>query len=523
MTKFAKQVPITGVQGPIGTVTHEAVSTHEGGIGWARDAKSELFLLAAANMVDDTFYESAEQRDARYVRLIEEVTKADPEWIVGATDPAERAMGKVGLIDYLRNKLQMRSASIMLACEYIKAGGPNGRFALASAIQRADEPAEVLGYWLSVHGRNIPAPVKRGVADATRRLYTERNALRYDGLSRAIRMADVIELVHPQPKDTDQSALFRYLLDKRHHADTSRVPPLLGTLFLDEELRGLPEDQRRDALRNGRTAEAGWSWERLSGWLPGGMDAEAWEHVIPKMGYMALIRNLRNFDEVGISDDVRKVVLEKIQDEDEVAKSRQFPYRFWSAYKNAPSLEWGSALEKALDMSVKNIPNLPGRTLVLIDTSGSMGAPVSQRSKVQLYEVGALFAAATAKRSEKVDVVLFADTHAAHPVGKSTSLLRYVESVHNNIGKVGYGTNIHGSIQAAYNGQDRVVVFTDEQARDSYMKLPIPTMHIYNLAGYKTATVPAGPGRFTYGGFTDAAFVMMGMLEAGQACDWPFA
>ena len=52
--------------------------------------------------------------------------------------------------------------------------------------------AELLGYWLNAYGRNVPMPVKRGVADAVRRLYTERTALRYDGLSRQIRMADVI-------------------------------------------------------------------------------------------------------------------------------------------------------------------------------------------------------------------------------------------------------------------------------------------------------------------------------------------
>ena len=83
----------------------------------------------------------------------------------------------------------------------------------------ADEPAEMLGYWLTTHGRNVPMPVKRGVADAARRLYTERAALRYDGLSRQIRMADVIELAHPSPRDDAQSALFRWLLDRRHHDD----------------------------------------------------------------------------------------------------------------------------------------------------------------------------------------------------------------------------------------------------------------------------------------------------------------
>ena len=72
-------------------------------------------------------------------------------------------------------------------------------------------------------------------------------------------------------------------------------------------------------------ADAGFSWERLSGWLPGGMDAEAWETVIPSMGVMALVRNLRNFDEAGISDAAIDAVITKITDADEVARGAAVP------------------------------------------------------------------------------------------------------------------------------------------------------------------------------------------------------
>ena len=113
----------------------------------------------------------------------------------------------------------MRSAAIVMAAEYVAAGGVNGRAVVAGVLQRADEPAEMIGYWLTTHGRNLPMAVKRGVADAVPRLYTERAVLRYDGLSRQVRMADVIELTHPAPRDAAQSALFRWLLDRRHHDD----------------------------------------------------------------------------------------------------------------------------------------------------------------------------------------------------------------------------------------------------------------------------------------------------------------
>src|SRR2546430_16641565 len=97
--------------------------------------------------------------------------------------------------------------------EYVGAGGPRGGLVIASACLRADEPAEILAYWTSRYGRNVPQPVKRGVADAATRLYTERAALRYDGTGRAWRLADVLELAHPKPADERQAALFRWLLD----------------------------------------------------------------------------------------------------------------------------------------------------------------------------------------------------------------------------------------------------------------------------------------------------------------------
>ena len=173
----------------------------------------------------------------------------------------------------------------------------------------------------------------------------------------------------------------------------------------------MPTDQRRGYLREQGTkvlAEAGATWEWLSGWLPGGMDAEAWEAVVPSMGYMALLRNLRNFDEAGISPDAIRYVNGVLANPERVARSRQFPYRFWSAYRNAPSLTWATALEAALELSVRNIPALPGSTLVLTDTSASMTSPVSGRSKVRHFEIAALFAAAVAKRAQDVELVSFA-------------------------------------------------------------------------------------------------------------------
>jgi hypothetical protein len=528
MSKFSgtkHRLVRTNLTAPVAT-TGEMTRTHEGGEAFVRDAESELFLLAATNMVgEDTFYESGPARDARFVGLVHEVTKANPAFIAGADPKA----GQIGLAQYLRTRLLMRSASLVMAAEYVAAGGAGGRSVVSRVLQRADEPAEMLGYWMSVHGRNLPMPLKRGVADAVRRLYSERAALRYDGLSRQVRMADVIELVHPEPSDDAQSALFCYLLDRRHHDDGVADATVLPMLAAAAELGAVPVKERRALVRD-RGAEAlgraGVSWERLSGWLPGGMDAAAWEAVIPSMGVMALVRNLRNFDEARIAEASVEAVIARITDPAEVGRARLFPYQVWAAYREAPSDSWKRALGRTLELTLANVPSLDG-TLVVIDTSGSMQGAVSNRSKMARVEVAAVMAMATAKRARDVDVVIFGQSNAKVKGFESMSVLGAVAEVVGSVGSVGHATFGHTAIAAHFDAKRhrRVVMFTDDQQHDSgRVRLDhVPLIYTVNLAGYRPSSLPAGGrGRYSLGGFSDATFTVMTVLEAGRSASWPF-
>ena len=115
----------------------------------------------------------------------------------------------------------------------------------------------MIGYWITTHGRHLPMAVKRGVADAVRRMYNERAVLRYDGLSRQVRMADVIELTHPQPRDDRQSALFRWLLDRRHHDDAVADPAVLPVLAAAAELEARPGGRPPRGAARPRSGRAG--------------------------------------------------------------------------------------------------------------------------------------------------------------------------------------------------------------------------------------------------------------------------
>lgn len=527
MAKFNTKTtrPATG-QGPIRAEATPSIHTHEGAPGYLRDVKSELFLLAVANFVgEDTFYEAAGQRDNRFADLVHQVAVSDVEWLTA-------------FVRWLRNDANMRSASVVAAAEAIKArldAGAHGgnRPLVSAAMARADEPGEFIAYWRSRFGRSLPLPVKNGLADAVRQLYTERSLLKYDTGSKGYRFADVIETVRPAPVDERQSALFRYAIDRRHNREPQwhELPEALGVLRARGELADRSVNDRRALLARPDVGEilrrAGMTWEALSAWLDGPMDRAAWEAVIPSMGIMALARNLRNFDEAGVSDEVAAAVAARFADPDEVARSRMFPYRWLAAYEQAPSLRWAHALDKALQASLRNLPAMPGRSLILVDTSASMtSTSFSARSKMTPVKAAAVFGVALAAKGEAVDLYGFATGVFRHEVKKGASVIREVDRFCKRVGEVGHGTEMAQSIRATYRGHDRVFVFSDMQTMDRGVTNAVPkniSLYGFNLGGYRPAAFDAGrANRIEFGGLTDATFRMVPLIEAGRDAAWPW-
>ncbi|MFG2130167.1 TROVE domain-containing protein [Streptomyces sp. NPDC048751] len=520
--KAAKAQPVSRV-----TSTGRVLRTYEGGRGRERDARSELFLLAVSNLVSQqTFYEAGADRDDRFQRLVRELAVSDAEWTAG-------------LLGWLRGEGNLRTAAVVGAAEYVKARldagvshGPSNRQVVASVLQRPDEPGELLAYWTAQYGRNVPKPVKRGIADAVRRLYSGKSLLKYDTASKGYRFGDILNLVHaaPDPDKPWQGELFQYALDRRHNPDTAVPPVSSRVLAAHSELMALPVAQRRAVVTSEggaeRLAAAGMTWEALAGWLQGPMDKEAWEAVIPSMGPMALVRNLRNFDAAGVSDEVAAQVAARISDPAEVARSRQFPFRYLAAYRHAPSLRWAYPLEQALGHSLANVPALPGRTLVLVDRSGSMFySRLSDRSELNRADAAAIFGTALALRAADADLVEFGTSSNRIGFRKGESVLKILE----RFGDLG-GTDTTGAVRRHYRKHDRVLIVTDEQYAYSQYGEPteqIPAhvpVYTWNLAGYRAGHGPSGKGdRHTFGGLSDAAFRMVPLLERARDADWPWA
>lgn len=546
--------------------------TGNGAAGYSYKDKTALFLLSVTNFTgQNAFYESGTDRDARFIDLITKVAQKDAEFVAN-------------LLKWLRGEGNIRTAAIIGAIEYGRvvsgthlADGREEltpRAVLRSVLQRADEPSEALGYWLSKYGQKTPRWFQRALGDAARDLYSERSVLKYDSQGDKVRFGDVISLSSVQTEGY-KAQVFKFALDRRYGNVNPEGYEGLNLLEARKIVDAVPVAQRAKFLKDHpeQIEAAGYNWEHLAGWLGTALTADFWEALIPKMGYMALIRNLRNFAKVEISQKSVDLVAKRIADEEEVAKSRQLPMRFISSYRaiNPDDASQGSywghtpvvnstfssvygrkfvnkitpALSTALDLSLKSVPVLSGQNVIMIDISGSMSSGMSEKSSVTYYENAVTFGVALALKNP--DSVLYAFNGDLKEVKlvRGGSLLDNIAHFKDKAPLSG-GTSTVDCAEKALKlnpEAERLVVITDEQTSPSQGSYGygygyggsrsnktfasiIPddvTMVSFNLGGYAVAQAPSGTGNFhVVAGLTDAGFQMLSTLDSAKTGSFPW-
>ncbi|HEX6684550.1 MAG TPA: TROVE domain-containing protein [Candidatus Limnocylindrales bacterium] len=479
--------------------------------------KSELFLLAVSSLGAGGGVECHD----RFAPLVREVAVDDPVWTAA-------------FLGWLRGQDGLRGAALTGAMEATKAmlanGLPGSRGIVESVLRRADDPGDALSYWVERYGRSIPKPVKRAMADAVARLYTEPAMLKHDTAAKGFRFADVIALVHPAPRAPWQADLFRVARDRRHQRAEISSYGSLPMLAANARLRAAADSTL--LLDPARLKAAGMTWEGVLSLA--GSDVERrllWPAVIPSMGYLALLLNLRHFDEADVHDDVAAGVSARIADPARVARSGQLPFRFVTVHEQSPSLRWGHALARALQASLANLPRLPGRTLVLVDTSASMAnpplfGPVTVRTPLTPAKAAAVFAVALAAGGDGVELFGFADGRFRHEVPPDGPVLKEANRFLARTGEAGHATRAADALRATYSGQERVVIISDRSILDAEIAHRVPPkvpVYAINLgAASRCGPVTTSPGRHELTSLDDATFRMIPLLEAGVAGAWPW-
>lgn len=357
------------------------------------------------------------------------------ESLAAQVDPGELA----SLAIEARTEFNLRHAPLLLLCVLAKTGSGKkyvGRpvsDAIAQTIQRADE----LNEFLSLYWRNGKTPlskqVKLGLAKAFRKFDAYQLA-KYDR-EKAVRLRDVLFLVHAKPENPAQEALWKQLVD--------------GTLPTPD------------------------TWETA---LSGGADkAATFERMLQEgsLGYLALLRNLRGMCEAGVDPMlIRKAIITR------KGAHRVLPFRYVAAARACPQME--PAIDQALSESILESSRFEGKTVVLVDVSGSMDAKLSGKSDLSRADAAAALAS-----------VIHGDTRVF-------SFSNRIVEVPPRIGMAGVDTILrsqphHGTAlgQAVdyINRQvphDRLIVITDEQATDRTVPEPVaPKAYMVNVASYQ--------------------------------------
>jgi len=367
-----------------------------------------------------------------------------------------------------RETMKLRHAPLLVVREMTRHETHRALVAdtLARVIQRPDEMTELLAiYWADALGpqqqrkrQPVSAQVKKGLARALTKFDAYQLA-KYDR-DGAVRIKDVLFLVHAKPKDVTQEKVWKQLVDgELPSPDTWEV-----------------------SLSSGKDKRA--TFERLI--------AEN------KLGGLALLRNLRLMQKAEVP---RRIIADAIE---AMRTDRVLPYRFITAARYAPDFE--PELETAMLKSVKGHARLAGRTRLLIDVSGSMFTPLSAQSEMTRAEAACGLAILAREVCDEVEIFTFSNAVVKLPPRRGFALRDAI------IGSQPHGATYLGKAVTEIDRKgDRLIVFTDEQSHD---KVPAPKGRGYmvNVASYQHGV---GHGPWTrVDGFSEA---VIAWIEASEA------
>lgn len=480
------------------------VMNYEGEQAYRLSPEWQLYAAAVTSSLSDKFYESAEARVETLRKLI---VKCDPLFV------AQLAI-------YTRKKMNMRSMPMVLAVELAKVhrGDSTVKKMVSGIVQRADEITELLAYYQLANERKDTKKLNRlskqlqsGLQEAFNK-FDEYQFAKYNR-DTEVKLRDALFLVHPKAKDDAQQTLFNKIVNNE-----------LETPYTWEtELSAL--GQTKFASDEEKTIAFRLKWEEL-------IDSR-------KVGYMALMRNLRNILESKVSQQHILKVCEILSDAEAVRKSKQLPFRILAAYREISKVKSGyagrmmDALEVAAAVSAANIAGFGDDTKILIacDVSGSMRKPISAESKILCYDIGLMLAMLLKSRCKNAIAGMFGDKWKVVNV-PTKGILSNVDAFYRREGEVGYATNGYLVIEDLLKSKqqvDKIMMFTDCQLWNNrndkkimelwtdYKKIsPNSKLYLFDLAGYGTTPLDIiRDDVYLIGGWSDKVFDILAAIEQG--------
>ena len=392
--------------------------THEGAPAKLISAEAQLRRSVLACLLwEDQFYEDGVEIASRIAELV----------------PKVEASKVAALAVEAREQMKLRHAPLLLVREMARHATHRALVAetLEKVIQRADELSEFLAIYWATGRQPVSAQVKKGLAAAFRKF--DAYALAKYNRDNPVKLRDVLFLSHAKPRDEAQAEVWKQLAENE--------------------------------------LESPDTWEVA---LSAGADKRAtFERLLREnhLGALAVLRNLRNMAESGVDERLVKSALRGLN------TSRVLPFRFIAAARYAP--QWEAELETAMYKSVEAAPKLVGNTVLVVDVSGSMTAPLSARSEMQRTDAAYGLAILLREIAEDLSVYSFSDRSVRVPSRRGFALRDAIDRSQPH-----GSTYLGRALESIRESYDRLIVITDEQVHDT---IPVPRGKAYmiNVASYK--------------------------------------
>ena len=480
-----------------------AISNYENAPADVMEPAMELYTSVVTTSLSHAFYEL---EDDRRVRINALISRCNPEFIAK-------------LAVYARSTMNLRSVPLALIVELAKKESGNGLVSrsVTRVVQRADEITELLACYQLSNDRkgtkklnSLSKQIQKGLANS----FNKFDVYQFAKYNRKtdVELRDALFLVHPKAKDELQQQIF----------DQIATGTLATPYTWETELSALGQSRFENADTKATAFKL--KWEELL--------------TSKKLGYMALLRNLRNILTADVSAQHIELIAQYLANETAVKGSKQLPFRFLAAYRELQTnsskytgvlLE---ALESAVQHSANNISGFGFDTSIVIacDVSGSMQTAIAPKSSVQLFDIGLMLAMLLQARCKNVITGMFGDTWKIIQVPKN-NVLANVLNYREREGEVGYATNGYLVIEDLIKRKikvDKVMFFTDAQLWNSnntsssfsrlwlqYKKrFPLAKLYLFDLAGYGKPPLQIEVNDvYVIAGWSDKIFDVLDALE----------
>lgn len=462
-------------------------TSYEGGLVYTKSPVEQWLNFLFSSYIEDRFYESAQNQLQTFYNLTEDMIKE-----YGAEFVAKCAI-------FARNELGMRSAAQFVAGYLNDYQFDNKRTFYRNFCHRPDDVAEIFGVLNSfTPQRKRSHAMVRGFGDYISSLspYT---LGKYKLNNHTYNMYDIINITHAH-----SDAIDAYKKGTLASPDTWEVA-----------ISGAEDKEHRDK-----------EWIRLV--------------EENKLGYLALIRNLNNILDSGVFTSwIKQYLYPQLINKDAIHKSMVFPYQIYSAYKNI-SIRNSLVilgLEEAFRIAIDNLPTLEGDTAIVLDVSGSMSFSISAKSNITIREVGAVYAACIALKTEHCQIIKFATSAKEFKFNKLDNIFKQISEMDNEDG-CGWGTNLAPAYNLLHRSYDRIMLISDMQIMDGrdywycYAKEDVSPstafknyckrygqtkLYSFDLGNYRTQTDnPNNPNIYLCTSLSEKTLKFISLLESGQ-------